>query len=97
MNIVFYIELHENKIIELINHAFGACHSYVQQEVFHFTKLSFWNNYSKLEGQQNLVWCKSSSLSCYQLASCLFLCILPNTYLFSIFSICLAFGFLDNE
>jgi hypothetical protein len=58
----FYIELHENKIMGLINHAFGACHLYVQPKVFHFTKLSFWNSYSKLEGQQNLVGCKKFKL-----------------------------------
>ncbi len=84
----FYFDLHDNKIMEPINHAFGACHSHVQVEVLHFLKLSFWNNYSKLGRQQNLVWCKKLKLELiYQLASCFFLCILiiPISFLFLFF------------
>jgi hypothetical protein len=53
--LLFYVELHENKITKLINHACGTCHSYIKPKVFHFVELSFWNSYSKLKGQQNLV------------------------------------------
>ncbi len=50
-----YVDLDENKIIELNNHAIGACHSHVQPKVFHFAKNSFWSNYSKLEGQEDSI------------------------------------------
>jgi hypothetical protein len=46
------------RTMELINHAFGTCDSHVQPKVFHFENLSFWWNNSKLQGQQNSVWCK---------------------------------------
>jgi hypothetical protein len=90
----FYVELHENKIMKLINHAFGTCHSYVKPKILHFAKLSFWSSYSKLKGQQNLVRCKKLMLEL--LSSCFFICILPNIYLLFIYDICLTFGFLDN-
>jgi hypothetical protein len=48
--LIFYVELHEKKITESINYAFGTCHPYVKPKVFHFAKLSFWSSYSKLEG-----------------------------------------------
>jgi hypothetical protein len=37
----FYVDLRENRIAKLINHAIGACHSHVQPKVLHFAKLSF--------------------------------------------------------
>ncbi len=82
----FYVDLDENKIIELNNHAIGACHSHVQPKVLHFAKISFWSSYSKLKGQQDSIQCKKLRLNnSYQLASCFFLCILPITYLLFIY------------
>jgi hypothetical protein len=77
----FYIDFYENKIMESINHAFGACHLHVQLEVFHFVKRPFWNSYSKLEEQQNFVQCRKLRLEL--LPNCkMFFPLYPSQYLF---------------
>jgi hypothetical protein len=53
--LLFYVDLYEKKITKSINHTFGACHLHAQSKILHFVELSFWNNYSKLERQHNLV------------------------------------------
>ncbi len=47
MDMIFhnvYIDFHENKIMESINHAFGAYHSHVQPKDFHFAKFPLGTN-----------------------------------------------------
>jgi hypothetical protein len=49
--------------------------------------------------KDNKFWygAKSWHLNYYKLASCFFICILPNIYLLFIYDICLTFEFLDNK
>jgi len=82
--------------MESKNHAFGACDSHVQLKVLHFVKLSFWSNYSKLEGQQNSIWCKKLKLELPPTCKLFFPLYLYNTYLFFISKFFLTFEFLDN-
>jgi len=92
----FNVDLHDNKIMGSINHAFEACHSHVQLKVLHFVKLSFWNNYSKLEGQQNSIWCKTLRLELLPTCKSFFPLYLYNTFLFFISKFFFTFEFLDN-
>jgi len=70
--LLFYVDLYENKITKSINHTFGACHLHAQPKSFHFVELSFWNIYSKLKRQHNLVWCKNLRLKLLATCKCFF-------------------------
>jgi hypothetical protein len=98
-SLLFYVDLYENKIMKLINHAFGACHLHVQPKILHFVELSFWSNFSKLERQHNLVWYKKLRLMLlptYKFFFLFWILLIPISFLFLIIFWHLDFWIMDS-